>query len=121
MLFSGIERGLYLALGKDNEALYVRRIKPDAHTQNDILKRIDVLVKSDLRPARIGESDEVYPCRWCDFKEVCFDKKPPLVNCRTCEFSRPIEEGKWFCDRLDIDLSLKDQIEACGVYIQKGR
>ena len=121
MLFSGIERGLYLALGKDNEAFYVRRIKPDAHTQNDILKRIDILVNSEMRPAQIGESDETYPCRWCDFKEVCFDKKPPLKNCRTCEYSRPVEDGKWWCDRNDFNLPMELQLEGCDDYSQKGR
>lgn len=121
MLFSGIERGLYLSLNKDNEALYVRRIKPDEHIHKDILKRIDILVNSEIRPARIGESDETYPCRWCDYKEVCFDKKPPLKNCRTCENSRPIEDGKWYCDQLDIELTQEEQLSACGVYSQKGR
>ena len=108
-------------MNKDNEALYVRRIKPDEHIHKDILKRIDILVNSELRPARIGESDETYRCRWCDFKEVCFDKKPPLKNCRTCEFSRPIEDGKWFCDQLDIELTQEEQLSACGVYSQKGK
>ena len=121
MLFSGIERGLYFALGKDNEAIYVRRIKPDTHTQNDILKRIDILVNAEIRPARIGESDEAYPCRWCDFKEVCFDKKPPLKNCRTCEFSRPVEEGKWWCDHNDFNLPMELQLEGCESYVQKGK
>ena len=121
MLFSGIERGLYFALGKDNEAIYVRRIKPDTHTQNDILKRIDLLVNSEMRPAQIGESDETYPCRWCDFKEVCFDKKPPLKNCRTCEYSRPVENGKWWCDRNDFNLPMELQLEGCDDYSQKGR
>ena len=121
MLFSGIERGLYLALCKDNEQFYVRRIKPDTHTQNDILKRIDILVNAEIRPARIGESPETYPCRWCDFKEVCFYQKPPLVNCRTCEYSKPIEGGKWQCDKLDIELDLQDQLDACKMYSQKGK
>ena len=122
MLFSGIERGLYLALSKDNEAFYVRRIKPDAHTQNDILKRIDILVNAEIRPARIGESDEAYPCRWCDFKEVCFDKKPPLKNCRTCEFSKPIEDGKWFCESYAVELPMETQLTGCeDSYVQKGK
>jgi len=121
MLFSGIERGLYLALCKDNEQFYVRRIKPDTHTQNDILKRIDILVNAEIRPARIGESPETYPCRWCDFKEVCFDQKLPAVNCRTCDYSRPVEDGKWQCNRLDIELDLQDQLDACKMYSQKGK
>jgi hypothetical protein len=121
MLFSGIERGLYLALCKDNEQFYVRRIKPDTHTQNDILKRIDIIVNAEIRPARIGESPETYPCRWCDFKEACFDQKSPEVNCRTCEHSRPIENGKWLCDQLDIELTLQEQLDACKMYLQKGK
>jgi hypothetical protein len=121
MLFSGIDRGLYTALCKDDEKFYIRRIKPDTHTQNDILKRIDILVNSEIRPARLGESDEAYPCRWCDFKEVCFDKKPPLKNCRTCEYSKPVSEGKWWCEKNDFNLPMELQLEGCESYSQRGK
>ena len=121
MLFSGIERGLYIALNKNDERYYVRRIKPDIHIQNEILKRIKVLLAAELRPAGIGENIEVFPCRWCDFKEVCYNQKEPLMNCRTCEYSRPIEDGKWYCEHHDSELTLNAQLLGCVNHLQRGK
>ena len=120
MLCSGIDRAFYVALNKDNEQYYVKRIKPDLEVQSEIMLRIKVLLEADLRPAVVSENIEGFPCRWCDYKEVCYDKKPPLKTCRSCEFSHPAEDGKWHCAYHEKDLTLDDQIAACDNYEPKG-
>ena len=121
MLFGGFERGLYIALNKDNEQYYIRRVKPDLEVQADILERINTLINADLAPAGAGEDYEKYPCAWCDYRDVCYKKKPPIVNCRTCEHSKPFENGAWLCTLKSATLTLKHQIEACESYSQKGK
>jgi hypothetical protein len=121
MMFSNVDRGFYVALNKDNEQYYVRRIKPDPEVQNDILERIKTLTEAEIAPARIGENIESYPCSWCDYKEVCYGKKPPLKTCRSCEHSKPFENGTWLCTLKNSTLTLKDQLAACEQYDQKGK
>jgi len=121
MLFSGFKRGLYVALNKDTEQYYIKRIKPDFDVQNDILARIEKLIESDISPVGIGEDPEKYPCTWCDYKDVCFNKKAPLINCRSCEHSKPFENGTWLCTLKNTTLTLKEQSAACESYSQKGR
>ena len=121
MMFSNVDRGFYVALNKDNEQYYVRRIKPDAEVQKEILRRIKLLTEAELAPAGIGENYEGFPCSWCDFKDVCYGKKAPLVNCRTCEHSKPFENGAWLCTLKNSTLTMKDQLAACESYEQKGR
>jgi len=120
MLFSGIDRAFYVALNKDDERYYVRRIKPDLTVQSEILLRIKILLEADLRPAGAGENIENFPCRWCDYKQVCYDKKAPIKTCRSCEFSHPVENGKWNCAYHEKELSLNDQLKACDSYEIKG-
>lgn len=120
MLFSGIDRAFYVALNKDDERYYVRRIKPDLKIQSEIMLRIKVLLEADLRPAGVSEDIEGFPCRWCDLNQVCYDYKPPLKNCRSCEFSHPLEEGKWGCAYHKKELSLPQQLKACESYETKG-
>ena len=121
MLMTGMERGFYIALNKDTEQYYVRRIKPDYDVQNDILARIKLLVEAELKPAGIGENYEGYPCRWCDYKDVCYDKKPPIKTCRSCELSKPFENGEWLCTLKNQTLTLNAQLAACESYVQKGK
>ena len=121
MLFSGVDRGFYVALNKDNEQYYVRRIKPDVLVQEDIVKRINILTEAELAPAGAGENYEAYPCTWCDYKDVCYGKKPPLKTCRSCEHSKPFENGAWLCTLKNSTLTLKDQMAACESYEQKGK
>jgi hypothetical protein len=121
MLMTGIDRGFYVALNKDTEQYYVRRIKPDEAVQEDILKRIKTLVEAELAPARIGEDPENYPCRWCDYKDVCYNNKSPIKTCRSCEHAKPFENGTWLCTLKSSTLSLDDQLAACESYAQKGR
>jgi len=121
MLFAEVDRGFYIALNKDTEQYYVRRLKPDPEVQNEIYKRIEILTQAELRPAGISEDYEGYPCRWCDYKDVCYDKKPPIKTCRSCEHSKPFKNGDWLCTLKNQTLTLNDQLAACDSYEQKGK
>ena len=120
MLFSDVDRGFYVALNKDNEQYYVRRIKPDPEVQAEILKRIKLLTEAELAPAGAGDNYEAYPCTWCDYKDVCYGKKSALKTCRSCEHSKPFENGAWLCTLKSATLTLKDQMAACDSYEKNG-
>ena len=69
----------------------------------------------------IGENYEGYPCRWCDYKEVCYEKKDPIKTCRSCEHSKPFTNGDWLCTLKNQTLTLNAQLAACESYAQKGK
>lgn len=116
MMLSGIERTLYVALCKDDEQFYVERIKADKTEQTLIGKRIISLVNATMRPARINEDPESFACKFCDMKEVCFNKVEPLRTCRSCVNVRAVDNGEWHCDRHGSRLSKDAQRSACGEY-----
>lgn len=116
MSLSGIDRALYVALCKDDEQFYVERIKEDKTEQNLISRRIVSLVNATLRPARINEDIESFACKYCDMKEVCFDKVAPLRTCRSCRNAVPAPEGVWHCTRFGTDLDKDAQRAACDEY-----
>lgn len=117
MSLSGIDRTLYVALCKDDEQFYVERIKEDKTEQKLIGRRIVSLVNATIRPARINEDIESFACKFCDMKEVCFDKVAPLRNCRTCRNCFAAEAGSWECRLGAPRIIDKDmQRSGCGEY-----
>ncbi|CAB4132215.1 hypothetical protein UFOVP139_30 [uncultured Caudovirales phage] len=120
MMYSGVDRGLYVSLCKDNEQYYVQRIKPDEAVQTDIKRKIITLVNAELKPAGISDDASSFGCKFCDMKAVCVGDKQPLVNCRTCENSTPFENGAWVCQMNSATIPLDVQVKGCDSYKEKG-
>ena len=118
MLFSGIKRGLYVALCKDDEQFYVERIHPDAAVQAEASKKILRLVNATIRPAGISPDGEGFGCKYCDMKEVCTGRTAPLRTCRSCVHADPARvTGEWVCGLLGAPLSKEAQKQTCPEYV----
>lgn len=117
MLFSGLTRGLYVALCKDNEEYYIERVHPDKEAQAGIKGKIIKLVDATLRPAGISDGGEGFGCKFCDMKTVCTGKKAPLRTCRSCVHADPTAvKGEWVCSISGEVLSKEQQVAACEQY-----
>jgi hypothetical protein len=116
MMMSGLTRGLYVALCKDNEQFYVERIKSDVAIQAEARKKITTLVNATIRPAGISTDGESFGCKFCDMKSVCVGSVPPLRTCRSCRGSAVGPDGIWRCELQDKELSKAEQIAACNHY-----
>lgn len=116
MWLSGMSRCLYVSVCKDDEQFYVERVKEDKPTQHAIEKKIIKLVEAKLRPARINEDVDSFACKFCDVKEVCFNKVEPLKTCRSCRCSTAIAGGEWYCEMHEKNLTKDEQRAACSEY-----
>ena len=111
----GLTRGLFIITNKDNEDRYYERVKfdPGMHEMLN-MKGIDI-VTTEVPPPKIGNSDW-YECKMCDAARICHFDRYKLKTCRTCTKVSMMPEGKWRCNVNCIDLSLKNQEEACMEY-----
>jgi len=117
MLKSGLTRGLYVALCKDDEQFYVERIYPDAVAQSGVDRKIVSLVNATMRPAGISPDGESFGCKFCDMKEVCTGRATPLKTCRSCQHAKPnVLPGEWVCGLYGSTLSKDAQKNACPDY-----
>lgn len=117
MAYSGLARGLYVALCKDDEKFYVERIKPDAGVQEAVRRKITTLVNATLKPAGISPDGESFGCKFCDMKGVCTGRVEPLKTCRSCVHVDPaVLPGEWVCGLSGGTLSKHAQKTACGEY-----
>ncbi|WAX22445.1 Cas4 family CRISPR-associated exonuclease [Pseudomonas phage MiCath] len=115
----GLPVALYGAVNKNDDELHFELIELNSRHAEVYLGIADELVWSEYPPKRINESPGYYKCKWCDHRPVCHGLGDPAVNCRTCQFSRPIEGARWVCTQTGEDLSKQKQESACQSYTKR--
>jgi len=94
---SELPLALYLAINKNDDALHAELIPIVPEVLHNTVLRATTIITSNRPPQRISNSPSFYKCKFCDFSPVCHKKELPAVNCRTCNYSRPVENGDWYC------------------------
>lgn len=90
---------LYIAVNKNNDEIYAEIVPLDNFTAVQMIDRAELLVDSIGAPDKIAKTAGDFRCKWCDYKEVCHFKSEPDKNCRSCRYSNPGQDGKWFCHK----------------------
>lgn len=113
----GRDRGIYLAVCKDNDELYAERLELDAEFVMRLLARAQRIIDANEPPARLSEKPDFYACNWCKHKPVCHENAWPRSNCRTCLYSSPEDGGSWSCARWCKPLSNEEQAAGCPAHL----
>lgn len=119
MIYSKLDRGLYVALCKDDESYYVERIVFDPAYAKALEKKILTVRSATIPPVRSFDPAKSFECKWCSSQDVCAGRAPMLKNCRTCEHSEALDhDGLWMCSKLNTTLSPADQLAGvnCELY-----
>jgi hypothetical protein len=112
MHLGGLTRGMYVAVNKDTDDVYVERIEVDAAYAQALLDKAGRVIFSAQPGPRISEDPAWYQCRLCDHNPVCHGQTSAAVNCRTCLHATPVDGG-WACERHQRSLSDAEQRAGC--------
>ena len=99
MHLSGLHRCAFITVCKENDELYMERIKYDAAEAMKLIAKADSIIFSDNPPPRISNDMTDFRCKFCDYFAICHGCKIPEVNCRTCAHVTPERDGTWSCAR----------------------
>lgn len=109
----GLKRGLYMAHCKDDDRIETEIVEYDPDHAGYLLNKAAQILNADTPPERA----ESFECRWCKHKSVCLDGAWPRANCRTCIDFRFKQDGGWYCDLHQHDLTLEMQRKGCARHI----
>jgi hypothetical protein len=120
----GLPAALYMAVNKNDDAIYAEILMLDTAIAEQFLDRGRKIIMMREAPKRINESPGWFACKWCDHYEVCHKKGAPARNCRTCVHAVARDDGHWYCTKPRHDaafgdnpkLSTADQYLACDHY-----
>ena len=106
-----LEYSIYLSVCKNDDELHLEVIKLDHFLGASLEKKAELIIFSEVAPAGISQSQSYYECGYCDAKDVCFNGKPALRNCRSCRNSFPVDNAEWVCNKWNAIIP-KDSIKA---------
>jgi hypothetical protein len=94
----GFRYAVYNAINKNDDDLHVEIVKLDLNYGNELCRKAGEIITAPTAPPRCASQPTYRGCKYCDFLDVCWNKKPSLVNCRSCVNARPIDNGQWYCN-----------------------
>ena len=120
MGLSGMERAMYIVVNKNTDEIYTERIHYNAKDWKRILQQAKEIIFAVEPPERINESPAHWQCKFCNFASICHDMGGIAeVNCRTCQFSTPLEEGGWVCEAHRTSISYEEQMAGCDDHVRR--
>lgn len=120
MYLRGRDRGIYLAVCKDNDELYAERVEIDHEHVMRLFTRAQRIIDATDPPAKLHEDPNAkmaFACGWCRHRPICHDGEWPRINCRTCIYSSPEAGGQWACARFSKPLSFDEQQQGCPAHL----
>ena len=125
---AGAGAGLYVAVNKNTDELYVERV--DARASSDLLDKAKQILFTDFvhaPPPRLADGlagpskKALWDCNYCPAAGVCLGEAAPQRNCRTCLHATVIKGGetapvaRWDCAKHAIErLGLDTQEAGCS-------
>lgn len=116
-----LSHGLYIACNKNTDELYAEIIEFDKTNYEVYRERAHQIIFTNRAPQRVNESPAWWQCKFCDFKDICHGTAVPEQNCRTCQYSDPRPDGKWYCKNAERKRLLAEEGAAseAGAHLEK--
>lgn len=112
-------RCLFVVVNKNDDSIYIERIRYDIDTAFALNKRAEGIILSDTPPSK-AYSSTWYICKFCNARHICHEGIQWKEHCRTCTYAAPAPESKWVCNLLgylkEEELSYEKQLIGCRDY-----
>lgn len=115
----GLAACLYIAVNKNTDEIYCELIALDTAVADQFIDRGCKIVLTHEPPVGLSlKGASWFECKMCDYADHCYRGELPVVSCRTCVYSRAIEDGTWKCFNPVVNrtITTDEQIEACSHY-----
>ena len=101
---------LFVIFNKNTAELHIELIDYSPSEAELYLISFENALTNRELPPRISENPNWYQCKFCDFKEYCFEDKPiEITKPRQCKHTQPNKtSGGWYCTNTECDFFKKD-------------
>lgn len=108
-----VDRALYYAVCKDDDRIYVERVRHDKKVSDWAVERAQRVIFDNRLPAPLSTNPTWFECKYCPAHEDCRGAKPAPRNCRTCEHGQMKIDGAWHCGKWESDVPEDAQLVGC--------
>ncbi len=109
-----LDKCLYVAYNKDTSEVYLEFVDFEEDYFKELKRKEAEIIMADTLLPRIGNDSPMwFECKLCDHSDVCFGKKAPNRNCKTCQYVDVKPDGVWECSKgFDADVNV-----GCDLYL----
>lgn len=112
----GLLWGLFIAVNKNDEELYIEIVHYKAEVAEAYDDRTGAIIAARFPPNRISEDPSWFKCKMCDFREICHKGVTPQKNCRTCIYSVAVADGRFMCEQFRQIIPLDFEAVGCDAW-----
>ena len=94
----GYQYAIYFAVNKNDDDLHVEVIPLNWKRAEEVEAKATYIIGQQTPPPKIALQETHWKCKGCEFVGVCHRGETPAKNCRSCKYSRPIQDAQWYCD-----------------------
>jgi hypothetical protein len=97
----GCQYGIYYAKNKNDDDIYIEAVALDPAYAEDLGSKAFDIIFAQVPPPKVSLRPDYFECKNCAFLGNCFRNEPIEKNCRSCDHSRPAQDGEWKCSKVD--------------------
>lgn len=97
----GLKWGLYVAVNKDTDEIYVEVVHYKPEVARPLVIRARQIITMREAPPRMTQDPSFFECRFCHHRELCHYDGGPDKNCRSCVFAQAMTGKRWRCNKFD--------------------
>jgi hypothetical protein len=99
MHLKDLPAAVYCAVNKNDDAFHFEAVERVDSVAEKLLAKAERIIFSPKPPTRLSNSPAWFACKFCNHNKICHFAEPMAKNCRTCEYSEPVEDGQWSCKK----------------------
>lgn len=93
----GFKYGLYLNTNKNDDDIHVEIVFLNEELGKQNIVKAEKIIFSETPPPRLSENPTFHKCQYCAAKDICHTGALVNRNCRSCKFSKPVENAEFYC------------------------
>lgn len=88
---------LYMSTNKNDDDMHIEIVPLNFPRAQEVEQKAAYIIALTEPPPRISLNPAYFTCKGCEFHAVCHGNRVPAKNCRSCNYSRPVEGAAWYC------------------------
>ena len=112
-----LKYALYLIENKNDSDITVQIVELDWNIGEEMQKKAGDIIHSQVPPPKISLNDAFWECKICSFVDVCHHGESVEVNCRSCKYAEPANEGNWKCNLFNANIPSEFVAKGCDKHV----
>lgn len=94
-----LKYGFYLIENKNDSDITVQIVELDWKLGQELQNKAGDIINARTPPAKISLNEAYFDCKYCTFVDICHNGECVEKNCRSCRYSKPVEDTRWYCEK----------------------